>query len=192
MRVGKVRRQPGEQQVENIVVRTVPKRQTAYFRLLQQIEERRSSRPARRIFRLRPAVLNVLAFSLRESAILARILVISAKQRQIQQTDNPRRRKIPTPAKMEKDQSKNRHTDGRREFRHGIKHGRRQASFIFWEPIANRFRGPGKRWRLSDAQKKTRSKQTRDSSRNCRKKRSQAPDRGADDSHSPHTEPVQQ
>src|SRR6266481_1331452 len=120
MRVGKVRRQPGEQQVENIVVRTVPKRQTAYFRLLQQIEERRSSRPARRIFRLRPAVLNVLAFSLRESAILARILVISAKQRQIQQTDNPRRRKIPTPAKMEKDQSKNRHTDGRREFRHGI------------------------------------------------------------------------
>ena len=81
MRVGKVRRQPGEQQVENIVVRTVPKRQPAYFRLLQQIEERRSSRHARRVFRLRPAVLNVLAFSLRESVILARILVISAKQR---------------------------------------------------------------------------------------------------------------
>src|SRR5437762_5965608 len=117
MRFKEISRQPGEQQIENVVVRTVPKREAQYFFPSDQIFKRSALRGALRIFRLRSTAANVPALRFRKFGVLAWIPVVQKEERQINNADDSSDSEIRAPSKMNQHCAENRNPDGRRELR---------------------------------------------------------------------------
>src|SRR5207302_650243 len=82
--------------------------------------------------------------------------------RKIKKTGDTGRRKIPSPAEAQKQQTQHWNSNRRRKFRRGVKHRCRQTAFVLGEPVAGGFRIGRKRRRFANPQEKTRAEQTSD------------------------------
>src|SRR5215470_16778333 len=119
--LGEIRRKPGKQQIENIVVGAVAEGEADDFALLQEIGERGAGCRADRIFRLRAAVADVVAFDLGEFGVRAGVAEESEEKREIDDAGGSGESEVGAPAKMNEHKAKERNADRRRKFGHGVK-----------------------------------------------------------------------
>src|SRR2546423_871062 len=135
MGLKEISRQPRQQQIKNIIVRTVSDCQPNHFLASDQITKRSALRGTLRIFRLRAAAPYVFALRFRKFGMLAWIPVVQKEEREVNDADDSSHREVRTPSKMHQHCTENRNADGRRELRHRIEHRRGHAAFVFWKPI---------------------------------------------------------
>src|SRR2546430_17226958 len=100
MGLKEIRGQPREQQIENVVVRTVAQREADHFSSRNEVLKRSALRRALRIFRLRSTAPYVFALRFRKFGVLAWIPVVQKEERQINNADDSSDSKIRAPAKM--------------------------------------------------------------------------------------------
>src|SRR5579863_1960138 len=120
----KIGRQPGQQQIKRVVVAEKSEYQSADSSLTQQVPERRSFGGFLLIFRLRTAFCNVLTLRIRKPLVFTRVSIERIEQNEIKDADESRRGETPSPSKMQKQDAKQRDSDGGRKLSHRIK-GRR-------------------------------------------------------------------
>src|SRR5882724_12014145 len=124
MGLKEISRQPRQQQIENVVVRTVAEREANHFSSGNQVLKRRALRGALRIFRLRSTAPYVFALRFRKFGVLTWIPVVQKEEREVNDADDSGDGKIRAPSKMNQHCTENRNADGRRELRHRIEHRR--------------------------------------------------------------------
>ncbi len=105
---------------------------------------------------------------------------------------NPVDGETPSPAKMQKQNAEQRHSNGGRKFCHRVEDCGRQAAFLFGKPVADGFGICGKRGRFADSQKQPRGEETANAGGNRRAKGSHGPENRADAAYAPHSKLVQQ
>src|SRR5256885_12194061 len=103
-----IRGQPREQQIENVVVRTVAEREADHFSSGDEVLKRRALRRALRIFRLRSTDTNVFALRFRKFGVLAWIPVVKKEEREVNDADDSSHREIRAPSKMNQHCAENR------------------------------------------------------------------------------------
>src|SRR5208282_343815 len=114
-RRGKIRGQPGQEKIKSVIVGRETEGQPPNFTLAQQITEGRPFGGARAILWLRSAAGDELALRIREEFIFARVPVKGVEERKIKKADESRRRKIPSPAKINQQESEQRYSNCRRK-----------------------------------------------------------------------------
>src|SRR5882757_5862352 len=112
MRFKEVSGQPRQQQIENIVVRTVAERETDHFSSGDEVLKRRTLRGALRIFRLRSTAPYVFALRFRKFGVLAWIPVVQKEEREVNEADDSSHREVRSPPKMHQHCTENRNADG--------------------------------------------------------------------------------
>src|SRR5579871_1147948 len=192
MRFGQICWQPGQQQIKNVVVRTVSKREAENFFSRDQIPQRSALRRALRIFRLRPAFADMFALGRGKFFVPAWISIERQKQREINNADDSGDRKICTPAEMHEHHTEHRNSDGGRKLRHRIERRRGETAFVFWKPVAGGFGRSRKSWSLANSEQDARAEKTFHSERKCGSERRRSPNDCADNSDAPHAETIEQ
>src|SRR5260370_8805935 len=114
------------------------------------------------------------------------------EQDKMERPEEAGRSKIPPPAEMQQQETQQRYSNRRREFRRSVKHGGSQAAFVFGEPVADGFRIGGKCRSLTDPQEETRPKQTADAPADGPSEGSHPPNHGADEAPPPYPKTIQQ
>jgi hypothetical protein len=94
-RIGEVAGQPGEQQIEDVVVRAKAQRQSEYLALAQQLPQGVPSPIG--LLRARAGACDVAAFQICESGILVLVTIDTPEIGEIQQADDTGRGKPPAP-----------------------------------------------------------------------------------------------
>src|SRR2546423_7856190 len=108
---GQIVGQPGQEQIEAVIVGREADAEPPYPRLAQQINERRAPFSPDAILRLRAAPSNEFAFSDGKAAVLARIAIKSVEKREVKKADDASDGKIPAPSKVEQQNSEHRYAD---------------------------------------------------------------------------------
>src|SRR5262249_40984344 len=111
-------RQPGEQQIENIIIGTVAESEADHFSLLQQVSKRGPRCCANWVFGLRAAASNVVAFDLRKLGVRAGVAIKDKEHREINDAEDSGKGKVLTPAKLQQHPAQQWDSDRRGEFRH--------------------------------------------------------------------------
>src|ERR1700722_754851 len=177
-----VGRQPREQQIKSVVVRSKPKHKSPNLPLPQQIPKWRALRRPHTVLRLCTAPLDVFALGARQFLVFAGIPVEKIEQREVKQADDTGRKETPPPAEPQQKNSDERNSEARRKLCRRIEKRGRKAALLLWKPVTDGLRVRWKRRSFADPKQKTGRKQSSDARRDRRRKRSHAPDNCADSS----------
>src|SRR5580704_12716576 len=118
--------------------------------------ERRAFCGPRLILRLCSALRNELPLRIRKALVFVWVPVERVEQNEIENADETCRRETPSPAKMQKQDAEQRHSNGGRKLCHRIKDCRSEAAFLFGKPVADGLGICGERRGFADSQEQPR------------------------------------
>src|SRR2546427_8944273 len=144
------------------------------------------------ILRLRSASGDEHSLRAGEQLVLAWVAIARVEEGKIEETDETARREIPPPAKMQQQNTNQRHSDRRGEFCGCVKYCGCQASFFPRKPIADRFCICRERGGFTYPQEQSRRKEAADSGGDRCGEGSYTPENRTDAAHAAQPKPIHQ
>ena len=189
---GEIAGQPGQQEIEAVVVSGEPEAKSPNAALAKEVGEGRALLCTEAIFGLRAAFKDVRALGGGETVVFAGVAVNGVEEGQEEDADEAGAGEIPAPAEMNKHKTEDGNANRGRKFCGGVKRRCGQAAFLARKPVAGSFGVGGECRSFADAEEEARREETAEAGGDCGGEGGDAPNGGAENADATNAEAVEE